>query len=199
MGTLASLQDAGAPQASPDMDNEQQQAPQPEGDPTDGGDPKQMIGWVPQGLPAKLRVYLKMARMAVVSAAGGQMIQTLLHQSPDHVKAMAMFIAKTMQSLESKLGPLADDEYDKVAAIISGWIVSTLQSMGMPGLDDAGGRHDLIGRIMQTVDGLTGHGQGGQPAQGQPPGQPPQGGAGQPPPQPGATNGAGTMPQMGDM
>lgn len=196
MATLANLQDEGAPgAATPNagMDDAQQPS-HTEQDPTDGGDPKQMIGWVPSGFPAKLRVYLKMARAALISPMGSAMLKKCL-QAGDHVKGLAYLIAKTMQQLEQKFGPLQDQEYDKVAMVIAGWLVSSLQEMGMPGLDDAGARQDLMGRILQQLDALTGHGgqggaQGAQPQGGQPaPGQTP--GVGAPE--------SGTMPQMGGM
>lgn len=159
----------------------QQQAP-------DANNPEHMIGYIDPNASPKVKTFLLAAKQVLISPQGGQIVKGLLSASKgDPSTPIAALIEKTIQKLEDKLGPLQDQEHDQVAIHIAGWIVSSLQHMGMPGLDDAGARQDLIGRIMQAVDQMT-QGQGqqgpqdasqGPSQQGAPPG-PPQG---QAPPQ----------------
>lgn len=202
MATMPQLQDtdvdpnAEGAEAMAGAPPDDQGAPQP-----DGGDPAQMIGYIDPRLPPKIRVFLKAAKGVLISEQGAALLKKVLASSGDHVTALAQLVEKTIQNLETRLGPLTDVEHDKVAMFLTGWIVSSLQHMGMPGLDKPAGRQDLIGRILQALDGLTQDPQ----QQGQPPGQPGQ--PGQPgaapppggppaPPQPGA---GGTMPNLKGM
>jgi hypothetical protein len=41
-----------------------------------------------------------------------------------------------------------------VVVVIAGWLASTLQQMGMPGMDDAGARQDFMGRVLTQLDGM---------------------------------------------
>lgn len=105
-----------------------------------------------------------------------QALMGAVNHAGDIAKGVAPLIETMIQKLEEKLGPLTDDEHDKVAFFIAGWCVSSLQKAGAPGLDSPAGRQDLLGRILNQVDTMT-QGDGGEP-QGQPMnGQPPPDGA----------------------
>ena len=178
MATLKALQE---PMDEPEMDDnlaeESAESSQP-----DGGNPDQMVGYIPNDAPAKVRVYLKAAQAALLNDEGAKLLRKVLGSSADHVKGIALIVGKTIDKLETKLGPLTDQENDQVAFFITGWLVSSLQAMGMPGLDDAQGRQDLIGRVLQTLDASQGAPQGaGPPAA---------------PPQPGPATGAVEGPPM---
>lgn len=130
----------------------------------DGGDPKQAIGFIPAGATPKVKTFLLAAKQFLIDADGAaDRFRAWLGKSKDHVQAIALLVAKTVDNLEKKLGPLTDQEHDQVSLVITGWLVSSLQHMGMPGLDTEQGRHDLIGRILQTIDKAT---QRGSPAPG---------------------------------
>jgi hypothetical protein len=165
------------------------QAPPPQGPPQgpkapDGNSPDQMIGYIDPNASPKVKTYLLTAKQFLLNAQGAQFVKSLLKTAKgDPSTAIAMFIGKLLEKLQDKLGPLEQQEHDQVAMHLAGWIVSSLQKMGMPGLDDAGARQDLIGRILQALDGMTGANQPqGQhsPQQG-PPQQGPPTGAPQPP------------------
>lgn len=152
-----------------------------------GNDPKAMIGYIEPNAPPKIRTYLLAAKGALITPQGAQMIKRLLASSKgDPARPIALLIGKTIEQLQTKLGPLTDSEHDQVAIHIAGWIVSSLQQLGMPGLDKPAARQDLIGRIMQQLDAMT-QAPPGQQDQGPPQAGPPQG-----PPQP-----AGPPPPMG--
>lgn len=182
MATLPQVNEAPAEEAPP-------QAERP-----DGNDSSKMIGYIDPGLPPKVQTFLEAAKAGLLNAQGAVMLKKVLSQAGDHVKALAMLIEKTIQKLEDKLGPLEDQEHDQVAFFIAGWLVSSLQEMGMPGLDNAEGRQDLIGRVLQALDGMT----KGDPNQPTPPAEPGTQGALPPPVAPSAPGGGGgTMPQLG--
>lgn len=182
-----------------------QQAMPPQGPPQKGppkqpnpNKPEDMIGYIEPGTSPKVKTFLLAAKQILISPQGAQIVKGLLSKSNgDPSMPIAALIEKTIQKLEDKLGPLEDQEHDQVALHIAGWIVSSLQHMGMPGLTDAGARQDLIGRIMQALDQMTQgqgqqqQGQQGPPQQAQQPQQPPQGPPGQPP------QGGGPMAQFG--
>ena len=184
MATLPAMQDTDAdPQMDPDQDADDVARDDAGDAAPDGGNPDQMIGYIDPQLPAKVRVFLKAAKAALLNEQGSTMLRKVLGGAQDHTKALALIVGKTIDKLETRLGPLTDQENDQVAFFITGWLVSSLQKMGMPGLDDAGARQDLIGRVLKTLDSS-----GQQPAQGAPPPGPPQ-------PQP--DQGGGTLPQLG--
>lgn len=133
-------------------------------------DPDQAIGYIDPGVSQKVKTYLMAAQPVVLNEQTAQALKQLLSQGNDPAMAIATLIGKIIDSLETKLGPLEQQEHDQVAVHIAGWIVSSLQKMGMPGLDQQDGRHDMLGRILQALDQLTG-GQGQSPDQGQPPQQ----------------------------
>ena len=142
----------------------------------DGGNPKQAIGYIPPNATPKVKTYLLAAKKFLITSDGAaERFRAFLGKTKDHVAALAMLVTKTIDNLEQQLGPLSDTEHDQVSLIITGWLVSSLQHMGMPGLDTEQGRHDLIGRVLQQVDQMTNKG-------------------GQAPPQP--DQGGGTLPQM---
>lgn len=148
----------------------------PQQQPPDANKPEDMIGYIDPNASPKVKTFLLAAKQILISPMGAQTVKGLLSQSKgDPSMPIATLIEKTIQKLEDKLGPLQDPEHDQVALHIAGWITSSLQHMHMPGLDDAGARQDLIGRIMQALDQMT-QGQGQQSA----PQGPPQ--AQQPPP-----------------
>jgi len=171
------------------MIDEQQMAPDDGGAPMDqgapaqpdGGNPEQMIGYIPEEYPAKEKTYLAAAKHVLLNEQTAGMIKQLLGAGKDPAQTLAMLIGKTVDSIETKLGPLTDDEHDRVCLVIAGWLASTLQQMGMPGMDDAGARQDFMGRVLQQLDSMTqGEGQGEQaqdPQQAPPPDaqQPPMG------------------------
>lgn len=149
-------------------------APDQGGQP-DGGNPEQMIGYIPEEYPAKEKTYLAAAKQIILRPETAQTIKGLLSRSNDAVMPIAAFIGKIVDKLETKLGPLQDDEHDRVCLVIAGWMASTMQSLGMPGMDDAGARQDFIGRVLTQLDQMQqGEGQGqaeGQqeaPQQGEP-------------------------------
>jgi hypothetical protein len=200
MATLPQLDDDQDPGAEPDHPADDASAgdePMP-----DGGNPDHMIGYIDPRLPTKVRVFLRAARMIIVSPVGLTAIKKAAANSSDHVQGLAYLVAKTLEKLQDRLGPLTDQEHDQVATFITGWIVSTLQKLKVPGLDDAGARQDLIGRILQALDRLTGGQgqQGAQDAQDGPAGpqQVPPGGPAGPAAPPAQDDGGGTLPQLGD-
>jgi hypothetical protein len=146
------------------MKMEQQQ---PEQQP-DGGNPDHMIGYIDPNVSAKVKTYLLAAQHVVLNQQTAGVIKKLLASGTDPAMSLATFIGKTIDALETKLGPLEDNEHDQVAVHIAGWLVSSLQKMGMPGLDQPEGRQDLIGRILQALDGLT-KGDQGAPEEQSPP------------------------------
>lgn len=176
-------------------------------DPTakvDGGDPKHMVGWIDPRLPAKVRVFLKAAAQFIIRTpspeAANLRLKKVLRSAGDHIKALAYYTEKVIQQLENKLGPLSDKEHDQVAFFIVGWLVSTMQAWGMPGLDDANARQHMIGQILQALDGMTKAPPGQQdpnapPADPAAADAPPVPGAPQPPPGVPAPQG-GTLPQL---
>lgn len=189
-------------QASPD----DQQAPVPDDQappdqggqdtqPPDGGDPDQMIGYIDPNASPKVKTYLLAAKQFLISPQGAMALKKLLATSKgDPAMPIAMLINTTIEKLQDKFGPLSDQEHDQVCAHIAGWIVSSLQKMGLPGLDDQGARQDLMGRILQASDQLT----QGQP-QGQDPsaaGGPQQGAPQQPPDNSGAAGPPAPMGQF---
>lgn len=153
----------------------------------DGSNPKDMIGYIEPGCSPKIKTYLLAAKAVLLTPQGAQMLRRLLASSKgDPSRPIALLIGKTLEGLQTKLGPLTDTEHDQVGIHIAGWMVSSLQQMGMPGLNTPAGRHDLIGRIMQMLDSMTKAppGQQGPPQQG-----PPQQGAPLPPQAPPAPQG----------
>lgn len=130
----------------------------------DGGNPEQMIGYIPEEYPAKEKTYLAAAKTVLLNEQTAGMIKQLLGAGKDPAQTLAMLIGKTVDSIETKLGPLTDDEHDRVCLVIAGWLASTLQQMGMPGMDDAGARQDFMGRVMQQLDGMMQGGDQGAPA-----------------------------------
>lgn len=124
-------------------------------DTPDGNNPEQMIGWIPEEYPAKQKTYLAAAKQIVLREETASAIKQIISSATDPAMGLAVFIGKLVDKLETKLGPLTDDEHDHVCLVIAGWLVSSLQAMGMPGLEDAGARQDLIGRILQALDGMT--------------------------------------------
>jgi hypothetical protein len=138
----------------------------------DGNDPSQMIGYIDPNATPKVKTYLTAAKAIVVNPQTADILKKMLTQGQDPAMTLATFIGKTIDTLETKLGPLEQQEHDQVAVHIAGWLVSSLQHMGMPGLDDQGARHDLLGRILQALDQLTG---GDQPQDQGAPQQPPDG------------------------
>lgn len=169
MATLRQYQDDPAPDEAPDDAAPDQGGGDRDHASVDPNDPSHMVGWIDPRLPAKVRVFLRACKVMVMSDAGEQAIKKAATAS-DYTKGLAYFIAKTIEQAQNKLGPLNDKEHDQVAFFLAGWIVSAMQGWGMPGLDDAGARQDLIGRILQQLDQLSGNGQqGAQNAQGGPP------------------------------
>lgn len=137
------------PQQAPPKGPPQQKGPDP-------NNPDDMIGYIDPNASPKVQTFLLAAKRILISGQGAQTIKGLLGQSQgDPVTPIAALVAQTIEKLQDKLGPLNDNEHDQVAMHMVGWVVSSLQKMGMPGLDDAGARQDLIGRIMQTMDGMT--------------------------------------------
>lgn len=148
----------------------------------DPNKPEDMIGYIDPNASPKVKTFLLAAKQILISPMGAQTVKGLLSQSKgDPSMPIATLIEKTIQKLEDKFGPLQDPEHDQVAMHMAGWIVSSLQHMGMPGLDDAGARQDLIGRIMQALDQMT---QGQDEGTPQDQGEDAQMGAPQGPPQP---------------
>jgi hypothetical protein len=209
MATLANLQDDGEdPTAAPaqDADADEQGGPtdaDPDdsgGDQPDGGNPDHMIGYIDPRLPAKVRVFLRAIRLVLLTPTGERALKKAVG-SENPPEGIAMLVGKSIESAQNHLGPLNDQEHDQVAMFVTGWLVSSLQKMGMPGLEDAGGRHDLIGRVLQALDKMTGGQQQGPPdgaqdAQGGPPGPPPTpGGPGGPAAPP--DDQGGTLSQLG--
>jgi hypothetical protein len=146
-----------APEAMPDQGAPEQ---------PDGGNPDVMIGYIPEEYPAKEKTYLAAARKVIVNDQTAGILKQMLASGNDPAMTLAAFIGKTVDALETKLGPLNDDEHDRVCLVIAGWMASTLQKMGMPGMDDAGARQDFMGRVLQQLDGLnSGQPQGQQEAQ----------------------------------
>lgn len=190
MPTMPQLQDTGA---DPNAEGAEAMAGAPPDDQQpampDGNDPAQMVGFIDPRLPAKVRVFLKAAKKGGFLDA--DRLKKILASSADHVTSLAQYIEKTIQMCETRLGPLTDEEHDKVAMFLAGWLASGLQAAGMPGLDKPEGRQDLIGRILHALDGMTQEQQGAPDAQGAPP--PPGADAGAPPP---PAPGGGTMPQL---
>ena len=136
-----------------------QQQPMPEqapeqGSSPDGGDPTAMVGYIPEEYPAKIKTYLAAARKVYLRDETAAMIRKMLGAANDPAHALALFVGKIIDSLETKLGPLTDDEHDKVALIICGWLASTMQAMGMPGMDSPEGRQDFMGRILNQLDSM---------------------------------------------
>ncbi len=121
----------------------------------DGGNPEQMIGYIPEEYPAKERTYLAAAKSVLLNEQTAGMLKQMLSQGNDPTMTLAALIGKTVDAIETKLGPLTDDEHDRVCLVIAGWLASTLQQMGMPGMDDAGARQDFMGRVLQQLDSMT--------------------------------------------
>lgn len=161
----------------------------------DGGDPDQMIGYIDPNASPKVKTYLLAAKQFMISPQGAMALKKLLATSKgDPAMPIAMLINTTIEKLQDKFGPLSDQEHDQVCAHIAGWIVSSLQKRGLPGLDDQGARQDLMGRILQASDRLT-HGQ----PQGQDPnaaGGPQQGAPQQPPDNSGSAGPPAPMSQF---
>lgn len=139
--------------------------------------PDEAIGYVDPNVSPKVKTYLMAAQHVVLNEQTAATLKQLLSSGNDPAMSLAAMVGKIIDALETKLGPLEQEEHDQVAVHIVGWLVSSLQKMGMPGLDSDQGRHDLLGRILQSLDQLS----QGQPDQGQPDQQPQQ----QPPPQQG--------------
>jgi hypothetical protein len=132
----------------------------------DGGNPAHAIGWIPSNASPKVKTFLLAAKQFLINSPGASdRLKKLLGSSKDHVTALAMLVGHTIQSLEQKLGPLSDPEQQQVSMVITGWLVSSLQALGMPGLDTPQGRHDLMGRVLQKLDAMS-SGQGQPPAEG---------------------------------
>ena len=155
------------------MIDEQQMAPEPgapmdapmdQGAPEqpDGGNPEQMIGYIPEEYPAKDKTYLAAAKTVLLNEQTAGLLKQMLSQGNDPTVTLAALIGKTVDAIETKLGPLTDDEHDRVCLVIAGWLASTLQQMGMPGMDDAGARQDFMGRVLQQLDSMQ-QGDGGHP------------------------------------
>jgi hypothetical protein len=155
------------------IDEQQQASPEAQApSEPDGSDPSQAIGYIPEQYPAKEKTYLAAAKAIILRPETADTIKGILSSAQDAPMALAVFIGKIVDRLETKLGPLTDDEHDRVCLVIAGWLTSSLQAMGMPGLDDPSGRQDLIGRILTKLDQLT---QGnGEPQQGAPDQEPQQ-------------------------
>lgn len=126
----------------------------------DGGNPDQMIGYIPEQYPAKDKTYLAAARAVLLNDQTATLLKKMLATSKDPTVTLAALLGKTVDAIETKLGPLTDDEHDRVCLVIAGWLASTMQKLGMPGLDDAGARQDFMGRILQNLSG----GAQGEPA-----------------------------------
>lgn len=167
-------------QLQPDAAPEAPQTAQP-----DGNDPAAVIGWFPDALPQKVKAFLEAAKAMVVSDAGAALIDGVMGRASDMAAGVTMIVGKTVEKLQDKMGPLTDEEHDKVAFFITGWIVSSLQLKGAPGLDTPEGRQDLIGRVLQKLDASQGAPGGAAPMQGAPA------------PQEGPMVPRGTMPQLG--
>lgn len=118
-------------------------------------DNAQMIGYIEDGVSAKVKTYLLAAKSLVLNAQSAQTLKQLLAQGKDPAQTLALIIGKVIDALESNLGPLEQEEHDQVAFHIGGWLVSSLGEMGMPGLDAPEGRQDLLGRVLQALDGMT--------------------------------------------
>lgn len=114
-----------------------------------------MIGHIDPNASPKVKTFLLAAQHIVLNPQTADILKQLLSQGQDPAQTLAAFIGKTMDGIETRLGPLQDQEHDQVAVHIAGWLVSSLQEMGMPGLDTPAGRQDLIGRILQALDGMT--------------------------------------------
>lgn len=166
------IDDTEAPMEPQDAPPEDSQGSAP-----DGGDPSQAIGYIPDEYPAKEKTYLLAAKKVILNEQTAKVIRQLLSSSNDAATALAAFIGKTVDAIETKLGPLTDEEHDRVCLVIAGWLASSLQAMGMPGMDSPEGRQDLMGRVLKRLDSMT-QGQGQEGA-----GEPP---AGQREPEPGA-------------
>jgi hypothetical protein len=178
-------QDPAAPDQGPPDTGGDQGAP-------NGNDPAQAIGYIDPSVSPKVKTFLLAAKQILISPQGADAIKGLLSQSKgDPATAIAMLVGKTIDKLQEKLGPLNDQEHDQVAVHLCGWIVSTLQHLGCPGLDTQQGRHDLLGRILQALDQAT----QGDPSQGDP-NAPPDQGAPQGPPQAAQGPPAGPMGQF---
>lgn len=144
------------------MIDEQQMAPDDGGAPMDqgapaqpdGGDPSQMIGYIPDEYPAKDKTYLAAAKAVLLNEQTAGTLKQMLAAGKDPAQTLALLIGKTIDSIETKLGPLTDEEHDRVCLVIAGWMASTLQQMGMPGMDDAGARQDFMGRVLTQLDGM---------------------------------------------
>lgn len=150
------------PQMAPDDGGAPMDAAPEQAQP-DGGNPEQMIGYIPEEYPAKEKTYLAAAKSVLLNEQTAGMLKQMLSQGNDPTMTLAALIGKTVDAIETKLGPLTDDEHDRVCLVISGWLASTLQQMGMPGMDDAGARQDFMGRVMQQLDSMT-QGEGGEQA-----------------------------------
>jgi len=172
MATLPSLQDE--PEAV-DSPREESAESKPS-----GGDPAQAIGYIDPGVSPKVKTFLLAAKAAMLNEQGARMLKGIMGKSEDPAMGIAMIVGKTIEKLQDKLGPLNDQEHDQVAFHLTGWLVSSLQHMGMPGLDAPDGRQDLMGRALQALDQAT---------QGPAPGA-------APPPQGAPVPPQGTMPQM---
>ena len=131
---------------------EEQDAP---GGQPNGGNPDQMIGYIPDQASAKVKTYLLTAKAVILNPQTASILKQMLAGGNDMAMTLATFVGKTIDSIETKLGPLTPQEHDQVALIVTGWLVSSLQKMGAPGLEDQGARHDLLGRILQALDQLT--------------------------------------------
>ncbi len=141
----------------------------------DGGDPNVAIGFIPDEYSAKEKTFLTAAKAVLLNDQTAGIIRQMLGQGGDATKTLALLLAQTVDKLETKLGPLNDDEHDRVCLVLAGWMASTMQAMGMPGMDDPGGRQDFMGRVLTQLDSMTQGGgeQGEQPAPEQPPEQAP--------------------------